>query len=495
MDNSMNHLLSDSPASPAAGRTWGTWLYGVAERNAFLIVLAALVGILLALLSSALLVGDSWMTLVAGREVAENGIPDRETLTILAAGRQWIDQQWLGQLIVYSVERAAGLAGLGVLAGVVVAGTYGSAMAAARLLGASARSTFLITAACLFIAPWSWQIRAQMLALPLFVWTLWFAADHVRRPSRRIIFALPLLLLWGNIHGSVVLGAAIVTLALLWVPIRSARRAREISAAAGLVVATWVCALATPYGLSIIDYYHLLLVDPPFGNSIVEWERTRLRGITVVFFAVSALSVVLLAWKRRRMTWFELVVLGLLFVGAIDAIRGITWFGLAVAVLLPNALDGVIRPDVIKYPRLNVAISIGAIAAAVVALGVVAAKPDTWFENAWPTEALAVVRSTGPNSRVMATDRHSDWLLWHLPELRGRVAFDIRFEVLDKATFQRLLHWDSQVGDDWHSVANGYDVVVLDEDGPTSKSKALEQLGWRLAYRGDGIAILRRSTS
>jgi hypothetical protein len=468
----------------------------VARNNPFLFVLASLVAVVMGLLSPALLVGDSWMTLVSGRVVVNSGIPDRETLTILGAGKEWIDQQWLGQLVVYGAERVGGLPGLGVLAGAVIAGTYASTMIAARLLGASARSTFLVTAACFFIAPWSWQIRAQMLALPLFVWTLWLAADHVRRPSRRIAFALPLLLLWANIHGSVILGAGIVSLAIVWVAAQRARSRGSVAAAAGLLAAVWLCALATPYGLSIVDYYHLLLVDPPFGNEIIEWQRTSLRGITVVFFVVSLLSLALLVWKRRRLTTFELVVLVLLFVSALDAIRGITWYGLAVAVLVPNALDGVVRPDVIKYPRLNVAIAALAAAAAVVTLGVVAAKPDSWFESNWPRPALAAVERAGPDARVLATDKHSDWLLWHMPELAGRVAFDIRFELLDKETFQQLRRWNSQVGAHWQSLARGYDVIVLDEDSPKSPSKRLlARPGWRLAYRDDKIAVLRPSAT
>jgi hypothetical protein len=484
---------AEREAEAAQERGGEHWLVSLGVHNPFLIVLVSLVAVVIALLSPALLVGDSWMTLVAGREVAERGIPDRETLTILAAGAEWIDQQWLGQLVVYGAERAGGLAGLGVLAGIVIAGTYASSMAAARMLGASARSTFLVTAACLFIAPWSWQVRAQMLALPLFVWTLWLAADHVRHPSRRVLLALPLLLLWGNIHGSVVLGAGMVSLALLWVALPQARL-RAIATAAGLVLAAWVCAVATPYGLEILEYYRLLIIDPPFGNAIVEWQRTSLRGLTVVFVGVSVLTAGLLVWKRRRLTWFELVVIVILFAGALDAIRGITWFGLAVAVLVPNALDGVVRPDVVKYPRVNVAVAGIATTAAIVTLGVVAAKPDSWFESAWPMPALRAVDEAGSRARVLATDRHADWLLWHLPELRGRVAFDIRFELLDEQTFQRLLHWNSQVGTDWRSTADDYDVVVLDEDDSVSPTeKFLEQPGWRIVYRDDKIAVLRRS--
>ena len=114
--------------------------------------------------------------------------------------------------------------------------------------------------------------------------------------------------------------------------------------------------------------------------------------------------------------------------------------------------------------------------------------------EAWPSFALTAVEEAGPDAKVMATDKHADWLLWHLPQLHGRVAFDIRFEILTKETFQRLLHWNSQVGDNWRSTADGYDVVVLDEEGAGSPSEVLlAEPGWILRYRDAKIAVLTRS--
>src|SRR4030095_14820732 len=117
---------------------------------------------------------------------------------VIAAGREWIDQQWLAQLIWYGIERPGGPPAIALVDVVLLAAAVAAAMAAARQLAASARATFFVSAVCLFTAPWTWQIRAQALALPMFVWTLWLAADHVRRPSRRLLWALPILLLWAN---------------------------------------------------------------------------------------------------------------------------------------------------------------------------------------------------------------------------------------------------------------------------------------------------------
>jgi hypothetical protein len=446
----------------------------------------------LAVLSPGLFVADSWMTLVAGREIVEHGIPDRETLTVIAAGREWIDQQWLAQLFWYGTERLGGLPLVAVVDVLLVVGSVASAMAAARLLGASARSTFLVSFLCLFAAPWTWQIRAQALALPLFVWTLWLAADHVRHPSRQLLIALPLLLFWANVHGSVLLGAGVVALAALWVAVRD-RRASGLAVAAGAIV----CALATPYGLDIFDYYHLLLVDPPFGDAIVEWQRSTPSGLTAIFFIVLALSTVLVVWQRRRLTWFEIAVLALLAASALDAVRGIGWFALAVTMFVPKALDGVFRkPDEVQMPRANLAVATLLPAAALVTIGIVASRPASWFEQSWPEGVLTAVRSAGAEARVFPSDRHADWLLWRLPELEGRVAYDVRFELLSKEQFREIAYFDNERGADWKRAADGYVVAVVDErSGESHTADLLAEPGARTAFREDDVTVVVRQAS
>ena len=54
---------------------------------------------------------------------------------------------------------------------------------------------------------------------------------------------------------------------------------------------------------------------------------------------------------------------------------------------------------------------------------------------------MAAVREAtrDPNVRVWATDGTADWLLWRIPDLRGRLAYDVRFELYDKATLDRIV--------------------------------------------------------
>jgi hypothetical protein len=305
------------------------------------------------------------------------------------------------------------------------------------------------------------------------------------------LWALPILLLWANVHGSVLLGAGGVALAAVWVAVRERRPEGLLIAAAAVL-----CALVTPYGFDIFRYYHLLIVDPPFGDAIVEWQRSTPSGLTAVFFVVLVASAVLVASQRRRLTWFEVAVLVLLAAQALDAVRGIGWFSLAVAMFVPNAVDGALGArSKVQVRRPDRPLAFGFAIATVVTLAVVATRPASWFERTWPNELLSAVRSTGPDSRVYPTDRHADWLLWRLPELRGRIAYDVRFEVLSKPQFREIAYFDNEYGKEWKRAAVPFHVIVVDEtDEPSHTTKLAAEPGARVLRPHEDVSVVVRGS-
>src|SRR5436853_2083825 len=100
------------PVAPRAGRGFArpldrfrhpalaavvAWL----EREAFLVVLLGIYLVGLGYDLPRQVVSDTWMTLTYGREVVQHGLPSHDALTVMAHGRTWVDQQWLGQLAYY----------------------------------------------------------------------------------------------------------------------------------------------------------------------------------------------------------------------------------------------------------------------------------------------------------------------------------------------------------------------------------------------------------
>jgi hypothetical protein len=175
----------------------------------------------------------------------------------------------------------------------------------------------------------------------------------------------------------------------------------------------------------------------------------------------------------------------------VQAVRGVIWFALAAAAILPVALDGLLTKGDVEAPKLNRVISLAALAGLALATLVFVARPASWFVSQWPEARIAAVREAtrDPNVRVWATDGTADWLLWRIPDLRGRLAYDVRFELYDKPTLDRIVDYNARAGD-WRRSLAGYRVVIVDHRRHLQALAA--EPGARVVFRDDEIAVLDR---
>jgi hypothetical protein len=94
-----------------------------------------------------------------------------------------------------------------------------------------------------------------------------------------------------------------------------------------------------------------------------------------------------------------------------------------------------------------------------------------------------------PSVRVWATDGTADWLLWRIPDLRGRLAYDVRFELYDQPTLDRIVDYGNRTGD-WKRSLAGYRVVIVDNAAHLRPLAA--EPGAQIVHRDDELAILVR---
>jgi hypothetical protein len=467
----------------------------IAEEEHILVVLLGGFGLIFLLVFPPdLLVNDSWLTLMAGREVIEHGLPHHDQLTVYGRGAVWTDQQWLAQVVLYGVQSLGGYALLSIVTCASVVGAFAIAAAASRTFGAGPRAIWLLFLPVLAAAALGWTIRAQMLTLPLYTGLLWLLGAQARRPTARVWLALPMLVLWANLHGGAALGALLVMLLGAYELVRS--RGRSALRSLALVLLAPLAVLATPYGpVTAARYYHLMLVDPPFAGQVTEWRWPAPASNTVAFYVLVVMAIPLVVWGRRRLTRFDIAVLVVTLAGALTAIRGIPWLAFACMVFVPVAIGRSLESRHPAQPRrgLNVAISLGLTTAVVVAAGSLFLRSDWWFEAYWHEAPVAAVRDElRPGDRVFAPDRFSDWLLWNIPELRGRMGYDVRFELYDRAFFDRLAHYNSEAGPRWKSFADGYRIVLVDETIRSHTKEFLAEPGARAVYRGKEITVIAR---
>jgi hypothetical protein len=469
----------------------GRW---VEENGPLVIVVAAFGIVMLAALRRALVV-DGWMALVCGRWIAQHGLPSHDTLTVWTHGRRWVDQQWLAQLLLYLLYRHGGVK----LSLLVHAGLATAAVAAAatlaRRLGASARSvTWICVPVVVATYPEAAVMRPQSFAYPLFAATLWLLVSDARKPSPRVLAALPILVLWANVHGSVLLGAALVSLAgVVGLTQRSVAGRRLSPKALTLMLGPWGCVLASPYAQQLPAYYRQILVGGDFRHFVTEWAPTTLTVATAPVYLLVIAGMWLLGRAGGRLSTFEKGAFLATAVLAFQAVRNTAWLGLTALVVLPALVDAVRRPAV-EPKRLNRHFTTIVATGAVVAVVAVATKGQSWFTADFPGGAAdAAATAVRPNGRVLATSQYADWLLWTEPALAGRVAFDARFELFTRKQLGKLGAYEGRV-DDWVATTRGYSVFVLDRRSDRALRAALVHSLPAHVVRVDGdVVVLQRS--
>jgi hypothetical protein len=478
-----------------------------------------LLGVVVASLGAVLLAGiagdfnvDSWLALVTGRAVWLGGIPHREALTAFPAGTAWTDQQWLSQLADYAIYRLGGLGLLGLVNVLLLVGPVAGATIAARRLGAAPQRVLVALPVCLALITPSRQVRTQELAIPLSVAVCWLLATDSRRPSARVWWCLPLLALWANVHGSVTLGALLVALraaTVAWERRRALARGlgRAWARPLGLLAGALAAPLVTPYGTGIVSYYSATLGNPALRRWVTEWQPVTAVPSTAAALLVLASVAAWSFWRHAgRTTAWEKLALLVLGAAAASAVRNALFFGLDAILVVPLSLSaargrgepaGAADAAPTLRGLVNGLLALGACVALLVGAALTLSRSDASLQfSALRPGVLAAVRSatrSDPSLRVFADLRFDDWLLWGDPALRGRVSYDVRYELLTPVQMSSMESALLALGPDWKAGARGDRLVVLQRgtDGAAVRGFTAEP-GSRVLYdQGGQIVILR----
>ena len=98
-----------------------------------------------------------------------------------------------------------------------------------------------------------------------------------------------------------------------------------------------------------------------------------------------------------------------------------------------------------------------------------------------------------PHATVFADDRYSDWLLWEYPQLAGRVAYDIRFELFTLDQLNDLRSYRRVTGADWNAAAGDSAVVAFDPRGQSRNyTDAIKRSSLTIVYRDPLIVVVAR---
>jgi hypothetical protein len=490
-------------AAPPARRPAGARVVAPRGERVAQQLLPRLPWLVLALVAAALLAvgslaisNDTWLGIAGGRELLQHGFSSENTWTRYGSG-SWADQQWGAHVVFYGVWRVAGAGGLVGLHVALLTAGLGLCLHAARTRGAGpVWSALLLLVVAVASAGELVFVRTQSFSVLCFGLLAYLLARDRSRLERRVLLAVPLLVVWANLHAAVLVGAGVCVLyAASSVAEAPARGRALLTRAATLAVGGCAACLATPFAPELPAYLRQTVANADFRRFISEWQPVTL-GNSPIFVVVALVAVACTA--RAPIALRDKLLVWALTLAGFTAIRSELWAALAWLVVLPAALER-LRPLAGGRRVRTAAGALAVLAPACLLLAILhdASSGPTAFARTWPPAAASVVRAQmarDPGLRVFADEPFADWMLVQVPALRGRLALDSRFETFDHEGFAELDALRGTPIEISRRIAREQLYVLQPSAGADGRLVAVleRQRGVERLYASERIVVLRR---
>jgi tetratricopeptide (TPR) repeat protein len=271
---------------------------------------------------------DTWWHLASGRWIVQNGsIPDHDVLSFTVPQNEWINLQWLYDVLLYAVWTVGGDSGLVIASAACFVLTFALlARHLGRYTGALTTTLLLVWVAATVNE--RFLIRPEMASFPLLAAIQLVLAEGRTNP-RRLRWLAPLMALWANMHSLFILGigAIVCTMAgavVAGLPVLPAgwRRDGEWPAGARRELFVWGAAgiaatLLNPYFLRALLFPIELMtrIDgsspvygvigefrPPFSGYFPTFALGSYQVFVFTFAALAVVAAVVRGFARDRRT-------------------------------------------------------------------------------------------------------------------------------------------------------------------------------------------------
>jgi hypothetical protein len=414
--------------------------------------------------------------------------------------RTWINHEWLSEVLMYLAYWAGGGAGLVALKLVLLSLMLLAVALAIRRGGAATKGQdllFALAVICTF--PQTNPIRPQLFSLALFTWLI-FVLLSSRRNARVLLWSIPIMALWANVHGGWLVGAGAL---LVWnaVGLFSSRPLRDKLIALGVLAVALSATLVNPYGRQLWAFLNETVA--PSREGITEWQPVFrvgvLLGLWGLIAAVAATGLMIAAARRTIDLQASAVVL-MVAAGSFRVSRLLAFFALSSVMVLGPHIASVFRaraPDGNEKSGPGWVPAVASVLALLlIGTGVtVSARNISCIrieDSVFPeSQAASILAGRGARGRLLTYFDYGEYAIWHLsPDLL--VSIDGRREtVYSEAVLQRQLRFYYEPRDRTEIVSTlRPDYIWMPSSLDVAKDLATE--GWKPIFSGPRTVILAR---
>jgi len=377
---------------------------------------------------------DFWGHLAIGRLMFETGSVPRHDVFSYLPTRDWLNYEWLANLVQYPIHQQLGEPGIVLLKTWVGMLTMMAVYFAARRRAGSDFTTVLLLIPAIATVALGFPPRAQIFTYCLFACWL-YALERARAGEWRWLWPLPVtMMLWANLHAGFLAGLGMPVLYAIGQALQ--RKPWKPFAATFLVAGALT--LVNPYGFK---FWLILLEGTTIQRPhITEWVPVPLDFTTFPFFKLlCAITLLAIITTRVRDELAALLVLIVTCALGWKVQRHLPFFAIASALYVPGWLATLIarrradRPP--PPPALGNSLA-GLLAIGALMVFINGLAPDGKFSFAldrkvyqFPTKAVAFMQREGLRGNLATEFRWGLFCAWKLyPQCK--LAVDGRYETV-----------------------------------------------------------------
>jgi hypothetical protein len=456
---------------------------------------------------------DLWGHVRFGQDVLRSAsIPSEDPYSYLS-DREWINHEWLSEVVFALAYDHAGAAGLVCLKVAITLALFGLLYwhFCAHGLGVL-RGGMLLLVVLLPTLVGLTTVRPHLftyLGFGFIVMAI-HATEHGRR--RLLWAAPPLLALWANLHGGFVAGVGVLflwlvlrLLAALWETRSLSRLVSPVRLqTAGAVAVACLATLLNPNGIDLLTFLGRTAAAP--RPEIMEWQAMSVasrEGAT--YLPLVALALFALLRSRRPHKAALTGILAFTALLPLQAVRHLPLFAIACGVLTAEHLADAVerswpRDEPARGGRLRIGFTGLAFAGTLILIlasipnfACIRIDPKPGFRM--PARAVALMKESQVRGNLAVFFDWGGYVIWHLAP-NVRVSVDGRRETIySPAALVENLAFLWGTGD-WDALLDERptDLVLMDKAQPCYNLMQLKP-GWSLAHADSlGALFVRRSS-
>ena len=451
--------------------------------------------------------GDLPRHLLTGKFILQtHSIPNTEPFAYPYEGKMYVSHEWLSDIVLFWLYNSVGLAGIVLLAALLLASTFTLLFTHLVSQQAIRIPTILIMAWGAAATSLNWATRPHLFSM-LFL-AIWLVqTDRLARGKTVPLWGFPaLMVLWSNMHGEFIAGI-LVTFAYacgwLWdFLFDRANATGEVGKRLGLGLALSVLAsMANPAGIrpwaTILGFVNnRYLMSRMYESNPPNFQQSQF----LVLLGLLAFSLIILAIKKGKIPTGRAFTLAGFSAMSLIAARNIHLYGVVAPFVLAEPLSEILSAPFVRKIESTLQSMESQLrgilwpAITVIALGgfLLTGKMGNLYQfspSFFPVDAVRWLESHPQQGNMFNNLDWGGYLALHLWP-NQRIFVDSMADTSGELTMQ--YEQVVMLYDGWNNVLEKYQVEWAILSGRSPLSTALQNEGWQILYEDKIAVILRR---